>query len=46
MTELMRQVQTALLAAATTVDVWRDGAILLLALVVIGCLRFVGEAGR
>jgi hypothetical protein len=42
--ELMRQVQAVILTAATTIDVWRDGAIAVLALTVIGCLRLYVEA--
>jgi hypothetical protein len=33
MAELMRQLQAVILTAATTIDVWRDGAIAVLALV-------------
>jgi hypothetical protein len=44
MTELMRQLQTVVLTAATTIDVWRDGAIAVLALVAIAGLRVFVEA--
>jgi len=39
MADLARQLQTALLLAADTIHVWRDGAVLVLALVVIGLLH-------
>jgi hypothetical protein len=46
MAELLRQVQAVLLTAATTIDVWRDGAIAVLAGVVIACLYVVVEGSR
>lgn len=44
MPELARQVQALVLAVATSVDLWRDAAIVVLAGVVIGCLWFYAEA--
>jgi hypothetical protein len=42
--EFMRQLQTVILTAATTIDVWRDGAIAILALVAIAGVRVFVEA--
>lgn len=44
MADLLRQVQAALYTAATTIDVWRDTAIMLLAGIVIGALWYAAEA--
>jgi hypothetical protein len=41
-----RGLQDAILSLATTVDVWRDGAIMLLAVVVIACLWLYAEGAR
>jgi hypothetical protein len=38
MAELVRQVQAVIFAAATTMHLWRDAAIMLLALAVVGLL--------
>ena len=43
MSDLVRQLQSLILTAATTVDLWRDAAIAVLAIIAIGCLAFAGE---
>ena len=43
MTDLLRQLQAVLLTAATTIDLWRDVAIAVLAIIAIGCLALAGE---
>jgi hypothetical protein len=42
--DVLRGLQSVLLAAATTVHVWRDVAIMVLAGIVIGCLWLYAEA--
>lgn len=44
MADLARALQAALFAAATTVHLWRDAAIVVLAALVIGALWFYAEA--
>ena len=39
MADLLRQAQAALYLAADTIHVWRDGAVIVLALLVIGLLH-------
>lgn len=43
MADLLRAVQAALFTAATTIDLWRDVAIVILAGIVIGALFYVAE---
>lgn len=44
MADLARALQAALFTAATTLDLWRDAAIVVLAGIVIGALWFYAEA--
>lgn len=44
MADFLRAVQAALFTAATTIDLWRDTAIVVLAGIVIGALCYVAEA--
>lgn len=43
MAELLRQVQAVILTAATTMHLWRDVAIAVLALAVVGLLAFAAD---